>query len=93
MKLRVEKRKPELLDLTVYEALHPALPNRKQASAIAHKTKSSKSHKKQTLAASLSSPSSTVKGDFVNDKFTENMFDEHTKCALCAGDRQMVTIL
>ena len=80
MKLRVEKRKPSMLDLTVYETEHPAFPKRKQPAL--------KLNKKQPVASVSSPPSS--KSNFARDTFTEHVFDENTKCALCAGDRNMV---
>jgi hypothetical protein len=74
MQLRVEKRKPDVLD-----------PTRDFGSTQVSKSKITKSTKKLPIQASPSAVS-----EFTMDTFTENKFNEETKCSLCQGDREMV---
>lgn len=74
MQLRVEKRKPDVLD-----------PTRDFGSTQVSKPKITKSTKKLPIQASPSAVS-----EFTMDTFTENKFNEETKCSLCQGDREMV---
>ena len=88
MKLRVEKRKPDVLDPTIYAVDNPAFPKRKQPSLSSSRTRMPKRNNKQTAPSSV-----LEKEDFVSDSFTDSIYDQDTICALCTGDRKMVSLL
>ena len=83
MQLRVDKRKPDKLDPTMYDSESLGLPKRKFSRANT-KFKTSKK------TASSEPPSVLPLSEFMQDTFTENEFHDEAKCVLCGGDRNMV---